>query len=919
MSGVVERLLRLHPGEGRRGLLLFAYLFLIISSFVASKAARDALFLARYAATQLPFVDIAIALLVSIVVAVYIRIGRAISLPALQAGSLIVLAAISLLFWWLSARDSAAWVFPVIYVWVGMFGVLAPAQVWTLANYVFTTRAAKRVFGLVGSGAIAGWIVGGFFTERIAERFGTENMLIGVAAALALSAMLVVLIWRERPPGIDEPELEAGREGGLRQSLALVWGSPYLRAIAGVILISSFVTTVAGWQFKAIAKAHIPQTDSLTAFFGTFNFYAGVASLALQLLLTSRLLQTFGIGFGLFVVPTVLATGTVGVVLTGGLAAAVLLKGSDQVLRYSIDKATVELLYLPVPASQTFQAKSFIDTVVWRAGDGLAGGLVLLCTTVVGLSAAQVGWVNLGLIAVWMAIAFVARRQYVRNLTDGILNYRLDTEKSAVPVLDRTSVEIVARRLASDDTADILYALGVFEAEHARVVHPAMRALLSHAAPEVRQRAIRLLAAAGDVTVRPTIERLIYDPHLEVRTEALLYLTHHTHIDPLDRIEQLGGFADYSIRASTLAFLARPGQAQNLDAARLILDGMVRERGEGGRRTRIEAARLLAWLPDDFEAQLGTLLRDEDPEVARHAVMAVGALRKRPFVPDVVNRMGDPLVVPDAVDALSRFGDGIAGTLSDYLGDPSVPRAVRRELPELLLRIGTTRTHRVLLDNLAERDAHIRFRIITALNKLAQAHPDRRLELRLVETVLTAEIIGLYRSHQVLGALQRHDAAPDVVTHALRDAIRHELERVFRLLKVLYPSTDMHSAYVGLQSDNPVVHDNALEFVETVLNSELRTLLVPLLDRDITVDQRVQIADHVTSIPIKTAAEAVRVLVATDDAWLQACAAFLAGELRLDSLAPQLQSWTADPNPLLRESAREALDKLPTPNLQLPT
>ncbi len=227
MSGVVERLLRLHPGEGRRGLLLFAYLFLIISSFVASKAARDALFLERYAATQLPFVDIAIALLVSIVVAIYIRVGRAISLPMLQAGSLIVLAAISLLFWWLSVRASATWLFPIIYVWVGMFGVLAPAQVWTLANYVFTTRAAKRVFGLVGSGAIVGWIVGGFFTERLAERIGTENMLIGVAAALALSAGLVALIWRERPAGIDEPELEAGREGGLGQSLALILGSPY--------------------------------------------------------------------------------------------------------------------------------------------------------------------------------------------------------------------------------------------------------------------------------------------------------------------------------------------------------------------------------------------------------------------------------------------------------------------------------------------------------------------------------------------------------------------------------------------------------------------------------------------------------------------------------------------------------------------
>jgi ATP:ADP antiporter, AAA family len=906
---MVERLLRLHPGEGRRGLLLFTYLFLIISTFVVSKAARDALFLERYSAIRLPLVDMAIAVLVGVVVGIYIRIARRVSLPALQAGSLLLLAATSLLFWWLSGRVRAAWLFPVIYIWVGMFGVLAPAQVWTLANYVFTTRAAKRVFGLVGSGAIAGWIVGGLLTERFAKRFGTENMLLGVALALTVSAALVPLIWRARTEGISEPELEAGRAGGLRESLALVRSSPYLRAIAAVILVSSFVTAVAGWQFKAIAKAYIADTDSLTAFFGMFNFAAGVLSLALQLLLTSRLLRAFGIGFGLFVVPTMLAAGTVALVLTGGLAAAVLLKGSDQVLRYSIDKATVELLYLPVPSAHTFQAKSFIDTVVWRAGDGFAGALVLFLVGGLHLSAVDVGWVNLLMIGLWMAAAYAARRQYVRNLTDGILNYRLDTERSASPVLDRTSVEIVSRRLTSADTADVLYALRVLEDDRARVAPPAIHALLAHPDPEVRVRAVRLLAAAGDVSVRPTIERMLYDAHLEVRTEALLYLTQHAEIDPLDRIEQLGGFADYSIRASTIAFLARPGVSQNLDAARLMLDTMVRERGPEGRRTRVEAARLLGWLPDAFDAQLRALLHDEDAEVARHAIVAVGMLRKRALVPDVIERLREPLVVPDAMEALATFGDSIAGTLRDYLADGSVPRAIRRELPELLMRIGSVGAQLVLVDMLTERDTHIRFRVITALNKLRQAHPTRRIDAKLVETVLSAEIIGTYRSHQVLGALQRHHAAPDVVAHALRDAIVHERERIFRLLKVLYPAADMHSAYVGLQSDNPVVHDNSLEFVEAVLSRELRELLVPLLDSAITIDQRVHLADHIVGVPILTTTDAIRVLAASDDAWLQSCAAMLAGDLRLQTFVPQLRAWAEDANPLLRESAREALNR----------
>ena len=71
--------------------------------------------------------------------------------------------------------------------------------------------------------------------------------------------------------------------------------------------------------------------------------------------------------------------------MLGTLVAAAALKASDQVLRYSIDKATVELLYLPVPAAHTFRVKSFIDTVVYRLGDA-AGGLVVL------LFAAVLGW-----------------------------------------------------------------------------------------------------------------------------------------------------------------------------------------------------------------------------------------------------------------------------------------------------------------------------------------------------------------------------------------------------------------------------------------------------------------------------------------------------------------------------------------------
>ena len=127
----------------------------------------------------LPYADMAIAAIVGIWVSIYLRIARRANVRTLLMGSLGFFAINCLAFWYLTHISDAPWLTPVLYIWVGMFGVVAPAQVWTLANYVLTTREAKRMFGFIGSGATAGWIVGGFVTRYTATRFGAESSLLG--------------------------------------------------------------------------------------------------------------------------------------------------------------------------------------------------------------------------------------------------------------------------------------------------------------------------------------------------------------------------------------------------------------------------------------------------------------------------------------------------------------------------------------------------------------------------------------------------------------------------------------------------------------------------------------------------------------------------------------------------------------------
>jgi len=914
-----ERALGLNGRELRRAFPIFLYLFLTMASSVASKAARDALFLDRYRAIDLPYVDIAIAVLVGFAASLYIWFGYRTNLRNLQVGSLTFFAVTALGFWlWaaVSAYESGA-LFIVIYIWVGVFSVLAPSQVWTMANYVLTTREAKRSFGFIGSGAILGWIVGGFATRTAVANFGTESMLGFVALTLFLCAGIVVVIWRDRPDyvGNDTPASGDVKDRfPLWSALKLIRESAYLRAIAALILIAALTTTIAGWQFKAIAKQAVPDTDELAMFFGTFNMIAGLMSLGLQLLLTGRVLRTVGVGPALFIVPTAMLMGSAGVLLLGTLVAAAALKASDQVLRYSIDKATVELLYLPVPAAHTFRVKSFIDTVVYRLGDASGGLIVLMFAAGLGFSPIRMSMVGIVFVGLWMSAAYVARRQYVENLRESIHQHRVDSERASMPVMDRDTASLVTSRLKGTPK-EIAYALSLFELAHDRKVHPAVRGLLHHEDPSIRQQAVRLLARAGDATVKDQVEALVKDPDLGVRTEALLYLTEFDPTDPLQRIEALGDFEDFSIQAAVVAFLAKPGKTQNIDAAKLLISKMVEAAGETGRRGRLEAARLMSVLPDAFDKELRTLVDDEDCDVAKAAITAVGTLKKRSLTGDLIDRLAEPALNQSVISALASFEDRIVGTLRDYLTDESMRAEVRREIPKVLEEIGSKSAQAVLIESVLDRDVVLRYHTIAALNRLGQAHPDRPTDRKLIETVLAAEIMGHYRSYQVLGTLgdaltaSLNDPA-NPIEHGLRESMEKETERIFRLLKILYPQYDMHSAYVGLQSSDPVVHDNAIEFMDSVLPPEVRQIVIPLFDRDVSVEARIATANRLLGSALGDREQAIEVMALSADPWLRACAAYAMGEMRLTRFAPTLDQWADDPDPLLRATAIDAREKL---------
>jgi hypothetical protein len=197
------------------------------------------------------------------------------------------------------------------------------------------------------------------------------------------------------------------------------------------------------------------------------------------------------------------------------LVTACVLKGSQGLLRYSLDKSSTELLYLPVaPPEVKSKIKSFIDGFVWRMADGLAGIALFVFGSRMKFSPGRISLVNFAFLFAWMGIAYGVRREYLKVLRTAIERRTLDPERTAAGVVDASTVEVLAQHLERGGEQQVLYGLSLFEVGSEPVWHPVLSNLLEHPSAVVRQRALHLLAQAGHRGIVSQAEKMLGDEAL---------------------------------------------------------------------------------------------------------------------------------------------------------------------------------------------------------------------------------------------------------------------------------------------------------------------------------------------------------------------------------------------------------------------
>ena len=398
-----------------RTILLFTNFFLIIMALYHLKPASRSLILEAYGTSALPYVWIGSALALLVAIFFYHHVLNRFSRLQVVLGSCLVFITILILFR-ISLLVSTSKIIPVaFYIFVDILGVILVEQFWSLTDSIYSTEEGKRWYGLVGTGGLMGGVAGGGAAALVINYTALQTYDLLLIAA-AIISVIFALTWLMGRLQLYSAATEASRPRKMKHHWQTLTQSRYLILIAVALMVAQLVSPMVEYQFMRIIEDTYPEREARTAVLSLFFSVLSAISIGINLLITPLILRYLGILAGLMVQPLALATSAYGFVIDPSLYPAATMKISDRGLSYSINRASKELLYIPVDPITIYESKAWIDMFGYRIFKVTGATLILLLTQWTSLANVQnqLSWVIIGGCILWAIVLHYLHREYQR-------------------------------------------------------------------------------------------------------------------------------------------------------------------------------------------------------------------------------------------------------------------------------------------------------------------------------------------------------------------------------------------------------------------------------------------------------------------------------------------------------------------------
>ena len=860
MRKLIGKTFGLRDGEIYISFLMQLYIFIVITVLLIVKPTINALFVSRLGADHLPYGYLLVAVVAVITSYFYNKAIRKFSLVKVTVISLIIFS-LSFIALGILIQFSliSEWLLYFYYLIVSLFAVIATSQFWIFANMVFNAREAKRIFGFIGAGAIAGGIFGGYLTSLIASAFGNE-FAIFAAAILILSCIPIIRkVWklRIRAMNLFRRKQRISDETNLAQSsLKLIYNSKHLLYIALITGISVVVAKLIDFQFSDFANKAIPDSDKLAAFFGFWFSTFNVAALTIQLFLTNKVLTRLGVSSTLLILPLAIALGSLLFLTFPELWVLVIIKGIDGSFKQSLNKAAVELSIMPIPLLIKNQAKSYIDVAVDSIATGFAGFLLIFLVRKLELSTSYITVIILFFVFIWILLIYRLREAYFNSFKVNIQRtLSVDSEENQNKKKENT-ISKVKNVLENGDEESILNLLDRLDDYKVKSLQSSVFKLLDHPSNRIKEGAIDYFYSIKNDEVLEKVKQLVLVKDDSLVYTALDYILLHSSFKEDDFFDSYLDHENEYIANAALLVLAKVGSDNSKLAIKYNLnsrleskiylfnyseDNLVRKEVIAGLLMSIAYSRMTK-----YYSYITSHFTYPKTYVVRFAITAAGITSDEQFIHQLLLLTKKKKHRKTAIQALKSYGPKIIDIILKLDKNNELKESVKKYLPRIIESFKNDNALKVLMRLLRSKNATIRVQASNSLVKLKRKNLNLVFNRRILRNQIlkesnyyrdTLEIIASIQNKINIELSENKNDSQVRVLEARQELIRlleikldESLECIFNLLSLIYNESDIEMTYIGIKSEIKEARINSLEFLDNLLQNQIKLRVLPIIE-----------------------------------------------------------------------------------------
>ena len=417
----IVRLLGLKPGELYPAVWSFVYFFSLLSAYYMMRSIRESMAIESGTDTiQWLFTGTFLGMIFATVVFGWVtsRFSRKQFLPWIYYFFILNILIFFSAFTYAQRFElEIVWIARAFFVWLSVFNYFVVSVFWSFMADIFSKEQGRRLFGFISAGGSAGAILGPLVTGFLVVPLGFQNMFPLSAFLLMFSVYCVAQLrrWAELGPSMGHEiiiDTAAPIGGGALAGIKQVAKSPFLVAIAVGGMAASLMGTAVYIYMAKLVQVNFETTDQRTQVFALLDASTNVLSLIGQLFVVKQVVQRFGVGVSLAVLPIVSVIGFVVLALNPTFMVIAILQVLRRSLTFGLGKPTTDMLYTVVSPEEKYKAKNFVETALYRGGD-LFGSWIVRLFSGIGLSG--IALVCVPIAAVWTAVAFWLGKDYQRR------------------------------------------------------------------------------------------------------------------------------------------------------------------------------------------------------------------------------------------------------------------------------------------------------------------------------------------------------------------------------------------------------------------------------------------------------------------------------------------------------------------------